>query len=165
MIVLSYALALTAAALALHILIWRVALPQRQSRALLFIFLGVLAVGLFGGLTGLFPPLTLIQAAHVALTQIAGALAYICLYSAIEADSPTVQIVQFTAAAGHHGRHRDEYTAIINDDLLLGSRFRAMIRDGFVQEQAGTYRLTAKGVRMAQCFALTSRLFGMSQAG
>jgi hypothetical protein len=132
---------------------------------LLLIFLGVLAAGLVGSFTGILQRLTLIQAAHVALTQIAGALAYVCLYSAIEADSPTVAIVQFTAEAGARGRCRDEYLAIINDDLLLGSRFRAMIRDGFVREQSGSYQLTEKGVRMARFFTLTSRLLGMSRAG
>jgi hypothetical protein len=165
MIVLSYALALTAITLGLHILMWRTALPQRQSRALLFIFLGVLSAGLLGAFAGLLPPLTLIEAAHVAIVQISGALAYICLYSAIEADSPTVGIVQFTAAAGQRGRRRDEYTAIINDELLLGSRFRAMIRDGFVREQSGRYCLTAKGEQLARMFARASRVFGLSGAG
>jgi hypothetical protein len=165
MIVLVYALSLTAAALGLHILIWRTALPQKQSRALLLIFLGVLAAGLIGAFSGLLPPLTPIEAAHVALVQIAGALAYVCLYSAIEADSPTVQIVQFTAAAGPRGRRRNEYGAIINDDLLIGSRFSAMLRDGFVREQSGRFCLTEKGARLARLFAMTSRLFGISGAG
>jgi len=165
MIVLAYSLALSATALGLHILLWRISLPKRQTRALLLIFLAVLVVGLGGAMMGLLPRLTLIEELHVAIFQVAAALAYACLYSAIEGDSPSVAIVRFTAAAGEQGRRRDAYKAIVNDDLLIGSRFRAMIRDGLVEERPDGYRLTAAGERLAAFFTATSRFFAMSGSG
>jgi len=165
MVVLFFVVILTLAALAVHVGVWRLAAPRLHTRALAIIFLGVLAAGLGASFSGLLPHLSAIEAVHVALTYVVGGLAYICFYSAIEENSPSTLIVEFTAAAGTDGRQLDEYRTIINDDLLIGSRFHALLRDGFVREQSGTYDLTAKGVRTARIFTATSRLLDLSGTG
>ena len=165
MLVLVYSVTLVACALVIHLSVWRARLPRKQTTALLTIFFGVLVAGLAMGFSRLTAQLTPIEAAHIALVHTAFALAYICLYSAIENGSPSTAIVSLTAAAGPPGCRRDDYKAIINDNLLIGSRFQAMIRDGLVTEADGRYRLTQRGEFLARLFNHASRLLHMSGAG
>ena len=164
MLVLGYAISLSLLSLLVQVAIWRLALPRSQIKALLLIFGVVTVVGVALGVAGLTPRLDLIQVIHVALSQAAIALAYACLYSAIE--SPTVALIRFTAAAGERGRLRGDYRAIINDDLLIGAQFRAMQESGLVEQlDDETYQLTASGQRMARGFAAISRVVGVSGGG
>jgi hypothetical protein len=162
--VLGFAIGLSLLSLLVQIAIWRFSLPRSQIKALLVIFGVVTIVGVASGVAGFPVRLEPVEALHIVISQAAVALAYACLYSAIE--SPTVAIIRFTAEAGEDGRSRSDYLAIISDDLLLGARFRAMAESGMVEELSpDTYRLTTSGRRMARGFAAISRVVGVSGGG
>jgi hypothetical protein len=165
MLVLLFVTMLWASAFVVHVALWRWSTPVLQTRALLLIFLAVGVIGLGASIAGALPRLSAVQILHVLIVYVPGCLAYVCLYSGIEERSPTVSIIEFTAEAGTKGRRRDDYRSIINDNLMIGSRFSALVRDGLVREQAGTYYLTAEGERLARFFNLTSRLLGLSKVG
>jgi hypothetical protein len=159
------AVTLIGAAFLLHVTIWRIFIPVHQTRALLLIFFGMLMAGLGATFAGIPPRLSLPEALHVAIFHVSASLAYICFYSAIEGTSPSTAIVVMTAEAGQTGCCRDDYKVIINNDLLIGSRFRAMIRDGLVCELPTGYRLTDRGFRLGHLFALAFGFLGLSDAG
>lgn len=130
---------------ALHLIWWRIALPQRQRAALLGLFLigGLIlapAVGFLLGLFG-FAPLSLIQWLNVALALVAFALAYVVTYSALEADSPTLSLVRHIASAGSGGIGEEKLREFMASRPFVGARLSALVEEGMVHERAGRIHL------------------------
>ena len=95
--VLSVAVVLLGSAFLVHWLVWRLAMPRRQTAALLAIFLAVLAVGIPLAVRGI-PASELAlhgpwECLHVAIVHVAVALAYVVVYSALEERSPSMTIL------------------------------------------------------------------------
>lgn len=136
---------------------------------LLLTFLGALPLSVAVGfavpsLLGAMPS-TVGEWLHVAVVYVPVSLAYIASYSAVEEDSPSLRIVRYVADAGASGRSRDDLSSILNNDVLLGSRFEAMVRDGLVVESGGRYALTRRGKRLARLFTVTFGFLGIRAAG
>jgi hypothetical protein len=102
---------------------------------------------------------------HIALCYIPFSLAYIVLFSAIEADSPSLTMVKFVAAAGASGRSAQEFTEIINDESLLMARISAMVQDGMVHCKGDMLYITPKGVAMARFFLVVEHILNLKQGG
>jgi len=130
------------AATAVHLLLWRIRLPRRQTRALLLIYLTTLAATLALLAARASPPAELLQ---IALLVIASTFAYIINYSAVEADSPTLVIIRAIAAAGPSGLPPTALHAHMTDDVLVQPRLDDLIRDRMATLDAGRYTPTPKG--------------------
>jgi hypothetical protein len=161
--------ALTAFALLCHVAWWRIRLPRNQLGALLLIFLGAVpactaAAIMVPGFRALMPG-KFLEWLHVVIVYVPVSLAYVATYSAIEEDSPSLKIVRFVAEAGQAGRTRADLKSILNDDVLLGSRLQAMVRDQLVVENGGTYALTNRGRVLARVFSRASACLGIQAAG
>jgi hypothetical protein len=165
----AFCLALIITALIVHLAWWRIRVPYRQIPMLLLIFMS--ALPLSAALAYVAPaiaaavPGTAAEWFHVGLVYVPVSLAYIATYSAVEEDSPSLRIVRFVAQAGVSGRSRDDLTTILNDDVLVGSRLRAMVRDGLVVEEGGRYALTSRGRKLARVFTVSSAWLGIRAAG
>ena len=90
-------------------------------------------------------------------------LAYICFYSAIEEDSPSVGLIKLTQF--NKQCTIEDYAKIINNDLLIVSRLEAMKRDQFLEHKDGIYTLTKKGRLWGKIFSIASSLFNFTYAG
>ena len=117
MLALFWSISLTAAAFCLHVLLWRIRIPRHQTRTLLLLFFGCLAVGLMGlGMAASASPhadwfpSSPAAFAQIALFHAAMTLAYVITYSGIEADSPSLVIVLLVAQAGTQGLSRDRHS-------------------------------------------------------
>ena len=162
------AAALSFAAFLTHWLIWRVWIPRRQTAALLIIFSVVLVLGLAATSTtsaGSWQLQGYCEALQVVLFHVAGMLAYIVAYSALEERSPSMTILTKVADSGRAGTTRRE----VGDALLRLSpveiRLVALVRDGMLDKDGDTYRLTAKGQRWATLFSWWRTLLGFGQGG
>ena len=171
--VLIWGVAISVLAFWLHVLIWRVRLPRKQTRALLGLFLGCLAAGLValwmasrcGSLPFLYLPSGPAQYVHVALLVVSFTLGYIITYSALEADSPSLLMVMAITNAGPGGLDHDEFERTMSDDLLIRPRIRDLVRDGMIVSVDGRYRLTPKGRRFVQVFVTFRGLLGAPKGG
>jgi hypothetical protein len=156
-------------ALFVHLGWWRLRVPKSQTPALLLIFLGALPLAAI--LRALVPategvmPASLEEWLYVTVVYVPVSLAYIATYSAVEEDSPSLRIVRYVADAGSAGRSRDDLSNILNDQVLLGSRLQAMVRDGLVLERDGFYALTDRGRALARAFTASSAWLGIRAAG
>lgn len=164
-----FAVATLAAAFAAHLALWRVRPPKLHTAALLVVFFGTLAAALalaalVPGLAG-WGPRGPWQALQVATFHGALSLAYIAFYSAIEEDSPSCQIVLSVAGAGAAGRSRAELAALLDNDRLVASKIRSMLRDGMVTERDGLLVLTGFGRGIARAYLLVERVFGLARGG
>ena len=151
-----------------HLVWWHIRLPRRQMLTLLCVFIGMFAAAVGAAAMSIeFPyaPQSLAQWVHASVVYVPVALAYVATYSAIEEDSPTLGIVRFVADAGAGGRTREELEQVLNDQVLVGSRLTAMIRDGLVIERDGAYNLTQRGWSAAEFFRKASALVGIRLGG
>lgn len=162
------------AAFLLHMAVWRVRVPERQTKVLLLIMFSVLAAALaflkagggrFAGELGLPAPETAGDFLHLALINISLVLSYMITYSAMEADSPSLVIVMAVEGAGPAGLEEDALRRCFNDDRMLKPRIRDLLLDKLVEMDAGVYRLTAKGRSFAAIFTAYRRLLGRGKGG
>lgn len=147
----------------IHFIVWRIAQPKKHTRALLNIFMSVLVSTLFASTIHLLPTLTWVEALHVNIFYVPTMLAYICFYSAIEEDSPTVQLIKLTSIKKKC--QIEDYNTVINDQLLVGSRLQAMVRDGLLVNADEYYYLTPKGVRLGHLFSMAYSFFRFESGG
>ncbi len=152
-----------------HVVVWRMRLPQSHSRALLAIFFGTLVVML--GLRAAYAPVWLPHLAgpwqyvQVTLFHVAFSLAYLDFYTAIEDDSPTLTLLLDLDDAGPAGRSEEELRELIGDHWVVGSRLEAMEGAGVVEQCEGRYRLTQAGRFWNRCFQWGRRVYGLEVGG
>ncbi|CCQ89720.1 membrane hypothetical protein [Nitrospina gracilis 3/211] len=170
--VLVWGLALLILALALHLIIWKIRLPQRQTKVLLQIFFGTLVLGSAvlwtnpeASLFGVTAPTRWAQFLHIALMFTAFTLAYMITYSGLEADSPSLVMVQAVAEAGKPGLPVETFFERMNDDVLVKPRLRDLLTDKMAVLEDGRYRLTPKGRLMARLFVVYRSLFKAGKGG
>ena len=167
--ILSFSILLFLYAFILHWLVWRIALPKKQTRALLIIFMAALVAGLVA--PSLFPllagraPSGVLEYIHVALFHIPVMLGYIGFYSALEAESPSISMVKFVAESRDQGRDKNEFSQIINHKDLIDNRIDAMIQNNWIVDSDGHYLLTPKGERLARLFAAAQKILGIQVGG
>ena len=158
-----YCLPTLAVAWLIHFGVWRVSLPKKQTRALLVIFLSTIVVTLVASLMAMLPKLTWIELLHVMIFYIPTSLAYVCFYSAIEEDSPSIGLIQLTKK--NIECRLEDYYSIINSELLIESRLGAMIRDGLLIRAGDNYQLTMKGTRLGHLFSVAHDFLKLNEAG
>jgi len=135
-------------AFSIHVLVWRVALPTKQTAALLSIFSGILTAWLVASyfLSGRWlTAVDLWQALHVALFHAAFTLAYAAAYSAIEHRSPSMALLTAVADSGDDGCASHALRHVLADVHPVNLRLRAMVGDGMAVFGDGKYCLTRKG--------------------
>jgi hypothetical protein len=151
----------------LHLLIWKIYLPKKQTKALLLIFFGTLASGL--GFIVYNPGVITFESPwqylHVALFFIAFTLSYIITYSAFEADSPSLVIVNLIHAAGENGMPDDELKKYLTDDILVHPRILDLYRDQLIFDEKGKILLTPKGKRFVKVFIFHRWLLNAKKGG
>lgn len=170
--VLFWSIFLFCVAFLLHVLIWKIRLPKRQTRTLLQIFFGTLLVGLFTLWSAKFilqievsMPGNCSEYLHIALFVTSLTLAYMITYSALEADSPSLVMVMRIAKAGTDGLEKTRFNQLMTDDILIIPRIQDLLRDKMVYVKGGKYKLTAKGVLFARIFMIYRQLLNVHRKG
>lgn len=157
-----------AAAFLIHLIWWRIALPRRQTAALLAVFFGVLFAWL--AVSHFLPGHSLTaadrwQAIHVAVFHTACSLAYIVAYSALEHRSPSMTLLVAVADSGTAGCSPEELRGLLAGASPVEVRLDAMVHEGMVVRDGDGYRLAPKGLAWATVLTNWRRLLGMPPGG
>jgi len=154
-----YAILLFIAAILIHLIIWRLHLPKKQTNALLAIFslplvLGILAIVKYPGLMkwSLNPSINFFEIFQLLLLYTSLSVSYILSYPAIEAESPTLIIIRAVFETGASGLDKSSLKRIVDNDLLILPRIKDMLSDNMVYLKDGRYKLLPKGLIMAKLF-------------
>jgi hypothetical protein len=174
--ILLFAVGLFSAAFILHCLILRAAKGTGARRALLgesaivlIVFLIVFIIAVAFPLLGAAPvfyPSGKWEWLHVSVFYFAASLTYTGLFfPLLHGGSPSLTVVEFIDSARQKGRNRSEVQGILGADAFLNQRLRQMVVDNLLIEDTGTYRLTAKGRRIATGFRAMAAILNIREGG
>ncbi len=156
----------------LHLIVWRIHLPKRQTKTLLHIFFGTLLIGLFVLWSAkrilqmnMLVPGPISDYLHIFLFVTSLTLAYMITYSALEADSPSLVMIMSIANAGSNGLPKENFEQLLTDGILIVPRIRDLLRDKMISIEEGKYRLTSKGLILARIFIVYRQILKISQKG
>jgi hypothetical protein len=162
-------LALLAISFIAHLVIWRVCAVKRPILALLGIFAAapLLTALISGGIAihPVPPSLSVTDIVRIALFYVSCALVYICVYSAIEAQSPTLAIVTCIASRGGAGCTEPELAELLTAETGLRERIGLMEAGGMVVLSGDRCALTPQGRLWARVFESAGNLFVLSLGG
>jgi hypothetical protein len=164
--VLLHALEMFVCGLAIHIVIWRVfPVKNEGSRLIGAFFLGALAV--FAVMAAISPgPIESLPWLLTFILDFSLAGAYMCLYTGVNAFSPSIGIAKRVEASMPKGLTRDQLPPPwFTDAKLSGSRRENLLSGGLVGESAGVLRLTPKGQTLVRGFLTFRRLLGLPDLG
>lgn len=159
--------------LLVQLVIWKVRVPARQTMSLLYIFFGIMVLGVaylcvstrlglpFSG----FAPSGTAQYLQLLLFLVAVALGYTIAYSGIEADSPSLVMVLEVADAGPGGLSEEVFYERLDDEVLVAPRVRDLFRDRHVYKDGEVIRLTGKGRRFIGIFIMFRKILGAPLRG
>jgi len=123
---------LLALAWMIHLIIWRIRLPQHQIRALLFTFAAVFALWMITLARSSTP---LLDALQISLLYGSISFCYVITYSAIEGDSPTLSLMNLLAEKKDAGLPADEIGDFLSQRPFVKARLAALIHSGLVRQE------------------------------
>lgn len=170
--VLIWSLFLLIIAFGVHLLLWKISLPKRQTKVLLQVFFGSWIVAVLWArfnptftLFGFPVPLHITDYLHMAVFHTSFTLAYMITYSALEADSPTLVMIRAIEKAGTAGLEKLKLEEALNDDILVKPRVRDLLRDQMVYMCQEKYMLTSKGKLFVGIFKFYRDILRASKGG
>lgn len=173
MAVLLWSTIIISAALLAHLLLWRTRLPRRQTKAILYIFLSAIILGLFVlfkynqplSMFGLPTPDNLSEYLHILIFLVSLTAGYIILYPGFEVDVPSLIIVNTIAKAGSEGIEKAKLYETVNDDILIIPRLQDLLLDKMAYIDNGRYRLTSKGILIITIILFFRKLQRLGKKG
>ena len=157
--ILFWSLLLFGLAFVLHLIVWKVHLPKRQTKVMLQIYFLTLITGIFGLWTAssyfqiLDAGLTIEKFSdylHIFFFFTSLTFSYMFTYTAIECGSPSLLMVVAIAEAGSNGVSKQVFNQVINDNNFILSRIEYLILDKMIYVSEQGYRLTPKGIFLAR---------------
>jgi energy-coupling factor transporter transmembrane protein EcfT len=128
-VLLTFALLLIA--ILVQLIVWRVKLPKNQTVSILYIFLCIFILGEFYFISTYRD---ILAAFSIALAYVPMSLAYVCLYTAIECDSPTLTLIKFISSRGRTGAKLKELEHLCTNRPFLLSRINILIASRVVKQ-------------------------------
>jgi len=143
----------------IHVVWWRVNPPRRQTASLLRFLPAASAVFCLA-----FVPVIGFHGALKAFVLAASlSLAYAVTYSAVEAESPSLEIALL--ASRPQGFSPEELGDFSDGNRLVSERVADLEADGMVFGEGGKYKLTTKGFLLARLFYFHRKLSGLGKGG
>lgn len=157
----------------LHLAIWKIRLPNKQTNTLLILFFGnlffflglIFSFGLLSPANSRFFPSTLPEILHIGLLFSSLTLAYIITYSAIEVDSPSLSMVLAIDKAGKEGLEKKILETTLTDDFLVIPRVNDLLRDKLIYKDNDKFKLTPKGKSFVSIFIFWRKLMQAQTGG
>jgi len=159
-----------ACCLTFHVILWRVARPRSDVRALFLIFLGLptmIALGIFGA-AAVIPAVKWLDGLHILATLLlhwALSSAYIQSYPAVQARSPSLEIAFAVSRSAPRGLSREELLATVNTGLLVDERLEDLVANRLIRAEGERYVLTPFSTRLIRLFLGLRFVLGLPNRG
>lgn len=147
--------------MSLHAVLWRWRRPQEQIRWFLLIFLAPLPLLAFA-LVRMDPTLPLQDFLLVALAHLALSCAYIQIYPACQALSPSLMVLLLVGDSMPKGMTEDEIQARFSREILLGNRVQDLLISGFIRKSNGQFEVTLRGLLIVLPGIFLRKMLGLA---
>jgi hypothetical protein len=138
-------------AFAIHVILWRIHVPRHQAASLALLFVAVAIVVLVTE-SVLDPALFGLSPLRLALAVIlfgSFGVVYLILFSALEADSPTLTIIALIQAGGRHGVSEHDLLRAMAGHSFVRLRLDQMVRDGMAVRRGDRLHPSSQGILLA----------------
>lgn len=161
----------------IHLVVWRIRVPEKQTKTLIYIFIFTLIIGfLISKIISLFIVsfiitgvdilhVTSMEVLHILVFVISLFMAYLITYSAIEADSPSFLMIMVISRAGGSGLNKKMLLEMMTDEVLVIPRIKDLLRDGLIYLEEEKHKITHKGLLLVQIFIFYRRLLNLGKGG
>ncbi len=159
---------LLALAFLFHVALWHIAMPKRQTRALLVIFMLIPAASAAASVASLVPifaGLSAPQVLRLLMFYVSCSLVYVIAYSAINMPGPTLTIVSYIASSGAAGCSERQIADRLGTSDFVGERIDAMAAGRLAVIEKDSCRLTLSGRVLATLFELAAATFRLPMGG
>ena len=137
----------------LHLLIWKVRIPDNPIKTITILFTSILLGGIFvlryASLSNLIfesaALLSFSECLHVTLIFMSLLSVYYFVYGALTDESPSMFTMLNVAGADEEGLSENELNELITDDLFIKPRMDYLVDEQMVCLQEEKYRLGSKG--------------------
>jgi hypothetical protein len=171
--ILAWGLSLPFFAFLLHLVIWKVRLPYKQTRALTLIFYGTFLVWVLFAVRALtqntefsqYIPSSLAEYVHIFFLFNFLTFVYIGFYTLLEVDSPSLLIVRTIRDGGELGVEKAVLHQSLGDEVLVIPRVQDLLRDNMAILKEGKHIITPKGSAMIRFLQYHRKLIGIDQKG
>jgi|TARA_B100002003_G_C14131115_1_gene544020 hypothetical protein len=151
-----------------HLITWKIYVPEKQKKTLLQIFIGTLVIGVlaiwdglpFINVFGLTVSANFHEILHICLFFISLTFSYIVIYSVLDTGSPSLVIIDSIERAGPDGLDKSLLEQRMKKELLL--RIKCLDSDKMVSSNDGKYLLTSKGNLFLSVIMFCRRLMNVS---
>ncbi len=173
MTVLFYGTILFLIAFFFHLTVWKIRLPDNQTKTLLVIFIVILTAGIavlkiFPSRITIFcltPPVATHRYLQLCFFYLSLSIAYITTYSALEVDSPSLVIILKIAGAGSEGLDKNALENEMGNNVLVLPRLRDLAAVKMVNFDGKTYMLSPRGILLARIFVLYRKILKKDPEG
>ncbi len=144
----------------LHILIWRFGRPRNDALVLVLVFLApLLILPLLAG--NVAQGLDAVDFAAICLLQIALGCAYIQIYPASQAQSPSLKIMMIVDRGMPAGVTEENIRKSFRQETLFDERLDDLLLSGLVENTNGQLQLTPRGRQFIFPFLLIRKWVGL----
>ena len=146
-------------ALFAHLVIWKFWMPKKNRPVVLviiFFWVLVLSIVMLKNFSQCIDYIVL----YCSLT-----FAYILSYPAMEADSPSLAILNNIAKASKDGLAKVELYKVMTDEVVVVARINDLLNDGLVYVESNKYFLTSQGLFLASVFVGFRKLLNLPKGG
>jgi hypothetical protein len=152
------------AAWTIHLAWWRISVPSRQVRTLVFIFVATPFLVFIGSALIGFPSgITIFDIPGMILFYAGATMCYLITYAGIEETSPSLALMRALKKAGRHGCRLEDLEQVVTDDQFVKPRIQALIHGQLIVASDEGYILTDKGTRIAHLSLLISWIFNVKE--
>jgi len=158
---------LFAASFLTHVILWRIRVPRREWLTLLLVFAALPPLALTAALNWPRVPVFDLAAPRVVLVVFLSGgfgIVYLILFSALQADSPTLTMIQLIRSHQATGITEDELARSSVERGYSRVRFEQMLRDGLAKQVGQQICVTPIGRRFASIVLWNRRLLGLHRA-
>ena len=153
-----------ALAMALHFALWQFHLPRAAVTVIVALFAAVFPAVL-AVCAAWLDAFGLFEFLYGGLLYASMALCYLSLYTAIEADSPTLSLLHFLSTHGETGVTESGMQAFIASKPFVKNRLDQLTKSGFVREQGGHLVVAFPDSLLFTLFNAFRRVMGRESLG
>lgn len=141
-------------------MVWRFFRPRQDALLLVVIFLApLLTLPLMMG--RIDPNMDVTDVAAIALLHVALTCAYIQIYPASQADSPTLKIMMIVEKGMPAGLTEAEIRKSFRQEDLFDAKVRDLMESGLVTQSGGQIEITRRGKNFVTPFLFIRRWVGL----